>query len=237
VRTYTATVIERRELTHDVRELDLRLDDPPSMSFLAGQFVSFEIPQPGRRFGLTRPYSIASPPQRNDAITLLFNLVPNGPGSSYLDALRPGDSTSFRGPAGTFVIRYDDGATHLLFVATGTGIAPFKSMIYDWLSEPRESRATLVWGLRAERDLYYCRELNDLAREHPRFRWIVTLSRPSPSWNGRVGRVQPVVEELVKTTDGLAAYLCGNSAMIRDVSDTIKRIGRCPVYREQWYRD
>ena len=237
LQTYSSTVLRRDELTADVRQIELRLDDPPEMAFAAGQFVSFEIAQPGRRFPLTRPYSIVSAPDQRSSIVLLFNLVPGGPGSSFLDGLRGGDRVRFKGPAGTFVLRNDDGARDLLFVATGTGIAPLWSMLHARLAQSAPGRVILVWGLRREEDRYYVDELERLARSHSEFTGIVTLSRPSERWKGARGRVLRPIEQIVTTTEGLAVYVCGGSAMIRDVRTAVAQIGRCPVYWEQYYRD
>ncbi len=236
MQTFQATVVRRRDLTHDVREIELRLDEPSDIEFTAGQFVSFQIPIPERPHPLTRPYSIASPPSLRSAVTLLFNRVPGGPGSSFLYALAPGDVIQFRGPAGTFTLR-DVPERDLLFVATGTGIAPLRSMLLARLQEPSGGRILLVWGLRSERDLYYQDELRALADQHQRFSFVTTLSQPSDRWTGEVGRVPRIVEERLPSVEGLSVYLCGNSGMIRDVTDIIRQRGLCAIHREQYYRD
>ena len=130
--TFTAEVSCIQNLTHDVREIELRLLEPAGITFKPGQFVSFEVPKEGQPRPLTRPYSIASPPGERERILLVLNLVQGGPGSSYLFGLRVGARTSFKGPAGAFYLR-DDGGRDLLFVATGTGIAPIRSVnkIYE----------------------------------------------------------------------------------------------------------
>lgn len=234
--TFRGRVVHCRDLTHDVREIELRLEEPSAMLFTAGQFVSFHVPVPLRRHPLTRPYSIASPPSACSTITLLFNLVPDGPGSSFLYALAIGDAVQFRGPAGTFAL-HDPPDRDLLLVATGTGIAPLRSILIARLEEPSESRILLVWGLRSERDLYYQDELHALAAQYRRFSFVTTLSQPTDAWIGETGRVQRIVEERVTTTDGLSVYLCGNGSMISDVTDIIRRKGLCPIRREQYYRD
>ena len=76
IETFTAQVESIKNLTHDVRQLDLQLIEPKTITFKPGQFVSFEVPHPQTGHVVTRPYSIASQPSRSDAITLLLNLVP-----------------------------------------------------------------------------------------------------------------------------------------------------------------
>lgn len=230
----TARVGRVVDLTHDVRQIDLDLIDPPSIEFTAGQFVSFSVEKEGLPFPLTRPYSIASSPTRAGTIELLLNLVPGGPGSTYLFSLRPGDQVQCSGPAGTFVLRdYPD--RRLLFVATGTGIAPMRSMIRARLPSP--TPVVLLWGLRSERDLYYQEEFAALAAQHPEFTFATTLSQPSGAWTGETGRVQHLVDRHLATVDDLAVYVCGNSGMIASVVALIKARGVCPIHREQYYKD
>jgi ferredoxin-NADP reductase len=102
--SYTAHVIRVEALTHDVRAIELALRDPKDILFKAGQFVSFEVPHPRTGRLVTRPYSIASSPGRSNVITLLLNLVPGGPGSTYLFGLKEGDETHLKGPAGHFYL-------------------------------------------------------------------------------------------------------------------------------------
>jgi NAD(P)H-flavin reductase len=236
LQTFRASVARRRDLTHDVREIHLRLREPAEIDFAAGQFVSFQIEAPGFPYHLTRAYSIASPPSEASSITLLFNVVPGGPGSSFLDALEPGDAVQFTGPAGTFIPREPPGRD-LLLVATGTGIAPLRSMLLARLAQPGTGRILLIWGLRSERDLYYQDELGALAAEHRRFSFVTTLSQPSGEWTGETGRVQGIVDEQVTSAEGLSVYLCGNSGMIAAVTEIIRRKRVCPIHREQYYRD
>src|SRR6185437_455311 len=122
--SFQARVSQVRDLTHDVRELELTLCAPKEIIFKAGQFISFDVPKEGYPYPATRPYSIASPPLISDRVLLLFNLVPGGPGSTYLFSLREGNTVSFKGPAGSFYLR-EDPSKRVLLVATGTGIAPF----------------------------------------------------------------------------------------------------------------
>jgi NAD(P)H-flavin reductase len=234
MQSLTARVSRIRSLTHDVRELELTLLEPAAIQFAPGQFVSFDIEQQGQ-LPVTRAYSIASPPGRPHAIDLLLNRVPGGIGSEYLFALRAGDTTRFKGPVGSFTLR--DGTRDLLFVATGTGIAPFRSMLWS-LAEGRSPRmVALLWGLRQERDLYYQDELQRLSSQLPRFSYTTTLSQPTGDWRGAVGRVSPLVEARVDRVANLEVFLCGNGAMIRDVREILRKKGLCPIHTEEYYDD
>jgi NAD(P)H-flavin reductase len=230
---FIATVAAVRDLTHDVRQIDIALIDPPHIHFVAGQFVSFEVERPGFQTPATRPYSIASPPQQTDHIELVLNRVAEGPGSTYLFGLSEGQRTSFKGPAGSFTLR--DSARDVLFVATGTGIAPIRSMLWSLAARRSTRHVRLFWGLRSERDLYYQDELAALEQQMPDFSATITLSQPAGSWDGAVGRVSPLVSNAITSTANLEVYLCGNGGMIRDVRDIVRRKGLCPIYTEQYY--
>ncbi|MBX3328917.1 MAG: hypothetical protein KF722_00835 [Nitrospira sp.] len=229
-----AKVSRIRNLTHDVRELELTLYEPEGISFKAGQFISFDISKEGYPYPVTRPYSIASPSSISDRVLLLFNLVPGGPGSTYLFSLREGDPVRFKGPTGSFTLR-EDPTKRMLFVATGTGIAPFRSMILSQLERDGTQPLILFWGVRSERDLYYQDEFKDLADRYPQFSFVMTLSQPGPEWIGVRGRVSSLVQERVASVQDLAVYLCGNGNMIKDVTASIQRKGLCPIYREKYY--
>ncbi len=231
---FQAQVESIRDLTHDVREIELRLKEPPAIAFKAGQFVSFEVGRDALNRTIVRPYSIASQPSQRERVLLLLNLVPGGPGSTYLFSLRVGDETQFKGPTGAFYLR-DDPARDILFVATATGIAPLRSMLYALSERGFPRPVTLYWGLRSQRDLYYKDELEALASAHPNFSFITTLSRPEDGWTGERGRVTPLVEARIASVQNLAVYLCGNEGMIKDVTAVLQKKGLCPIYREKYY--
>lgn len=232
--TFTAEVSRIRALTHDVREIELTLLDPAGIDFLPGQFVSFEIERHGSRMPATRAYSIASSATRRDAVEIVLNRVEGGPGSEYLFGLQEGDRTSFKGPAGTFILR--DGPRDLLFVATGTGIAPIRSMLRSLAASASPRTITLFWGLRSQPDLYYQDELRCLRERLPHFSFVTTLSQPTNQWDGSRGYVTSLVERHVTNVANLEVFLCGNGGMIRDVRDVLRSRGLCPIRVEQYYR-
>jgi NAD(P)H-flavin reductase len=231
---FQSTVSRVRDLTHNVRELELTLCEPEEIVFKAGQFISFDVPKEGHPYPIIRPYSIASPPSISNRVLLLFNLVSGGPGSSYLYGLREGDPVTFKGPAGSFYLR-EDPTKRIVLIATGTGIAPFRSMLLTQLERNNARSITLLWGLRYEHDLYYQDEFRALEACHPQFSFVTTLSRPGPTWSGIKGRVSDLIHERVTSVQDLAVYLCGNGDMIKEVTATIQAKGLCPIYREKYY--
>ena len=115
LQTYAASVTRITDLTDDVREIELSLLNPPVIGFKPGQFISFEVPKKGFPLAAVRPYSIVSPPSQRDRLTVVLNLVPGGPGSTFLFSLREGDQTTFKGPAGSFYLKDDATRDFLLF--------------------------------------------------------------------------------------------------------------------------
>jgi CDP-4-dehydro-6-deoxyglucose reductase, E3 len=233
--SFQATVDRVRDLTHDVRELGLRLREPKDIQFKAGQFISFNLTPPGGERLMIRPYSIASPPNESDRITLVFNRVQGGRGSTYLFNLREGDVVAFEGPQGSFYLR--ERMRNVLFVATGTGIAPIRSMLLDLADNGYAGTATLYWGLRSQRDVYYQQEFEALAARYPHVSFAIALSRPEAGWQDYAGRVTGLVDARVTSVKNLDVFLCGNHAMIRDVTQIIQAKGLCPIYREIYYDD
>ncbi len=213
-----AKVISIKELTHDVKEIALQLINPPKISFKAGQYIAIEVTEmrEGKARQNNRPYSIVSPPEEDRVIRVCVNLVAGGPGSTTLHRLRIGEELSFLHPFGYFTIK-SEATSSLLFVATGTGIAPIRSMIEHLLHQGIERPMTLFWGLRSERDLYYQEDFEALSQKYPFLKIITSLSQPTSNWQGDKGRVTEQLSRKKITVENLEAYLCGNMAMIREV--------------------
>ena len=237
--SYTADLEKVEQRTHDVKTLHFRMVDPPRVAFIAGQFISIEITEvkDGRRRTNNRAYSIASAPEEIGQIDLCVNWVRGGPGSSYLHGLRPGDRMSFLPPMGDFTVKPAGHA--LIFVATGTGIAPVRSMIRNRLAvgDPRPMR--LLWGLRSEEDLYYQEEFSELSKRHPRFQSVTTLSKPSTAWTGARGRVTTLLPQYVKAVSDAQVYLCGGGAMIRDARALLQAAGlpKTAIHYEKFFNE
>jgi NAD(P)H-flavin reductase len=233
--TFTARVTGNEDVAHDVRHITLDLLDPPQIQFDPGQFVSFQIQRPGAPRSLTRAYSIASPPYCRSRVELLVDRVEGHGGSRYLFGLERHQRTTFQGPVGSFTLH--PGTRDLLFVATGTGIAPIRSMLWSLVATTPLRRVRLFWGVRSERDLYLQEELQHLGTLLPYLSQVVTLSQPSAAWPGAVGHVGPLVEAAVGDVTALEAFLCGNAAMIADVAAVLRAKGICPIHSERYYDD
>ena len=231
-------VISIKQLTHDVKEIALQLIHPPEISFQAGQYIAIEVTEihDGKARQNNRPYSIISPPEEDRVIKLCVNLVAGGPGSTTLHNLRLGDEISFLHPFGYFTINVEADSS-LLFVATGTGIAPIRAMIEHLLHQGIKRPIRLYWGLRSERDLYHQEEFSALSQKFPFFKIITSLSQPSSDWPGDKGRVTERLPKEKINIENLEAYLCGNMTMIREVRTMLldKGMTKKAIHFEKFY--
>lgn len=211
-----------RELAPGVRHFEFSVPDVERLDFQAGQFVSFSHDIGGK--SITRAYSIASAPAGDNRFSLCLNLVPDGHFSPYLFAMEPGGRVAMQGPLGTFTLR--DPGQDMVWVATGTGIAPFRGMLDSWrnLPEPR-GRVTLVFGVRYENHLLYRAEFEEAAAALPGFEFHPTLSRPGEDWRGRAGHVQRHVLEALGERRDVHVYICGLRLMVDDLRAQLKALG------------
>lgn len=215
-----ATLIGVREIAPDVRHFVFEASEVGNLDFTPGQFVSLNRTIDGKE--ITRPYSIASKPDGN-RFDLCLNLVKEGHLSPWLFTLEPGAEIEATPPLGYFVIRNPQ--RDAVFVATGTGIAPMRSMLEAWLERDDPRQLTLLFGVRYERTILYREEFEELAAKHPNFRFWPTLSRPEPSWSGRTGHVQQHLTEAIGERRDLDVYICGLKAMVDDVRIILKGMG------------
>lgn len=214
-----ARLIEVHEIGPKTRHFEFEALDWKA-AFVPGQFLS--VTATIGEDDITRAYSIVSPPDGN-RFALCANLVQDGYLSPFLFSLSAGGEIDFKGPYGAFVLRRP--ASNSIFVATGTGIAPFRSMLLTHLSANPDRRFTLIFGVRHEHGLLYHDELNALAETHPNFDYQPTLTRPPDHWTGRVGRVQqPTIEALGDRRD-VDVYICGLREMVDDVRLKLKELG------------
>ena len=215
-----ARVVEFHDIAPEVRHFTLEVADVEQLPFKPGQFVSLKETLNGKK--ITRAYSIASEPDGN-RFELCLNLVHEGVLTPHLFALNPGDSIEISAPLGFFVVR--DPAKDALFIATGTGIAPFRSMAPGYLSHPDARQLTLLFGIRHEHTIYYRDDFEALTRKHSNFRFWPTLSRPEAAWSGRTGHVQAHISEALGGRTDLDVYICGLKAMVDDVRGMLKELG------------
>jgi ferredoxin-NADP reductase len=232
--TYAARCGANVLITPRVQEARIELVDPPRFVYKAGQFITVPVADQ-----VLRSYSICSPPDDPGSLVVAVDVQPGGPGSQFFARLKAGDELKFQGPYGAFVVR-DDALPHLLFVGTGTGIAPLRSMILDLEAHGHGHRKmTLFFGVRYADDLMYHGEFLALAEKYPEtFTYYPSLSKPEGSdWPGHTGRVTATVPMLLQSTQDMTAYLCGSKEMLKEVTEILTGLGmdKKQIKREQFW--
>ncbi len=227
-----------RPLSPSVRELAFERTDG-DVAFEPGQWLNLVLPLEDGSDD-RRAYSIASPPGAAPRFEVAVTRVENGPFSSRLHDLPRGAELRAEGPQGFFTRPRDAGHASL-FVATGTGLAPFRSMLCSALESGATEPLWLLFGVRGEEDVLYRDELARLPIEHDNVRVVVTLSRPSASWTGARGYVQDHVArllgELAVAGHEPHLYICGLERMVKAVRDVARRelgLPRARVHSERY---
>ncbi len=220
-RKYRAVLRGARMLTETTRHLEWEVVEGGPFDFIAGQFVSMTLTRDSNEH--TRAYSIASAPRPDARFDLCLNRVPGGLFSNYLCDLAPGATIDFTGPHGFFVVRRPV-ERNLVFIATGTGIAPMRGMLADLFAPGAEleREVWLLFGVRHPETILYREEFDQFAALHRRFHFVPTLSRAPADWPGERGHVQPLLRKLFAGHRDLDAYICGLKEMVDDVRRILK---------------
>lgn len=234
--TFQSKVTEKLLLGGSFQYIHLELISPNKIEFQAGQYIIITI---DKEKGIRRDYSIASAPSMSHAIDIVADVKPEGEGSKYLSHLAVGDTVEFAGPFGCFVISPENSYKEILFVATGSGISPIRSMIDNELVYKRnQKQMRLWWGMRYEDDCYWIQDFDELEEEHPNFEWDLVLSKPPEDWPLHSGYVTKYVLDYIQNrvkgqglgdkgqaNSDLCVYLCGSRQMILDLSTELTKSG------------
>ncbi len=223
-------------LSEQTRHLEFEVVDRPKFGFVAGQWMSLKASKPDGE-EMTRAYSIASPPSESNQFALCLNRVQDGFMSNFLCDLQVGQELAAQGPFGNFILRPPMRDT--VFIATGTGIAPFRSMLQWLLADAHRHEGKKLWlifGVRTGQDLYYDDEFRRLAAEHANFAYMPTLSRGGPEWKGLRGYVQDHVPGIVNGRSDMHAYICGLDKMVSANRSLLKELGwdRKSIFYEKY---
>jgi ferredoxin-NADP reductase len=221
--TLTARLVRSTSLSDFTKHLEFEVEGAPKFGFVPGQWLSLKQTKPNGE-ELTRAYSIASPPD-GKRFALCLNRVPDGFMSNYLCDLEVGAEIAGQGPFGNFILRPPLRDT--VFIATGTGIAPYRSML-QWLfadpSRHQDKQFWLLFGSRTEKDIYYHDEFSRLVDQHKHLHYLPTLSRGDASWKGLRGYVQEHVAEIVNGRTDMHAYICGLDKMVTANRELLKSL-------------
>jgi len=220
----TGIVKRIEQATHNTRRYFVELPDTPSFVFKPGQFVTLDLPIHEQRNRRWRSYSIASMPDGSNVFELLIVHLEGGLASRYMfDEIKEGSPLTLRGPLGMFVLP-EHLEKDLYLICTGTGIAPFRSMLQEiHHRQLPHKNIYLIFGTRTEPDLLYRDEMIALEKVIPGFTYHPTLSREN--WDGDTGYVHKIYEALCNDKHPAVFMLCGWRAMIDEAKDRLLKLG------------
>lgn len=218
VKTLPCRIDTVTHLADNVVEVILRVPPASKLHYLPGQYL--DVIGEG---GLRRSYSIANAPRADGKLELQIREVENGAMSRFwFGNAKANDLLRLEGPLGTFCLRDKDAST-LVFLATGTGIAPVKAILEQLASEPSLAmgkKIFIYWGGRTPTDIYWAPQVEALDAT-----FVPVLSQAAAGWQGRTGYVQSaLIADGIDLTRAVV-YACGSESMIHSAREALTIAG------------
>lgn len=244
---YNAALVERIDINPRLVILRVRPDN--DFSFTAGQYATLALMPDAPRLAdadvldrpadapdklIKRAYSISSGSRVRDFVEFYVALVSSGELTPRLFALKPGDRLFMGENAkGLFTLDRVPADKNVLMLATGTGLAPYVSMLRTHLIERPDRRIAVLHGASHSWDLGYRADLEEMAAHYGNLAYLPVVSRPGPGWNGWTGRLpgwldSPELSQaagLTLTPETTHAMLCGNPGMIEEARTRLEAKG------------
>jgi glycine betaine catabolism B len=221
----TGKVIRITDETYNTKRYWIQVPELERFDFIAGQFVTLDLPIHEKKNKRWRSYSIASWPDGSNIFELVIVLDEKGAGTPYLfNNVFVGSELLFRGPQGVFVLQ-EPIEKDIFMICTGTGIAPFRSMVH-YIKDHNVPHQDihLIFGCRTKDTLLYYNEMKELEGSLQGFHYIPTLSREQ--WDGQSGYVHAIYELICKERKPAASFfLCGWRGMIDEAKKRILDMG------------
>lgn len=192
------------------------------LTFQPGQYIKVKVGEEK-----LNAYSIAGY-QEPTRFSLLVDIIPGGLGAKFFESLKVGEMISYLGPAGTFILKTDDGAKQLLFLATGCGISPLKPQIEAALKEHHlKMPITLYFSFRTSQDVIFEEYFKELTERFPNFNIKITVD---PVF------LTDLLQKDFSDMGDFAAYLSGSKVMVEEATKILLEKG-CPksrIYTENY---
>ena len=193
----------------DVMVLYLKLPASERLQFLAGQYIDILT-----KDGETRSFSLANAPHHDEFLQLHVRNIPGGAFTQHIfTTMKERDILRFKGPLGTFFLR-EDSAKPILFVASGTGFAPIKSIIEHVLHIGIKRPMHFYWGGRKLTDLYMMDQAIEWEKHGIKFTPVLSEALPTDEWQGKTGFVHQAVMSDYSDLSGYQVYACGSPLMV-----------------------
>ncbi len=217
IRTMPSRVQKLERVAPDVMIIYLKLPANERLQFLPGQYIDILL-----KDGKRRSFSLANAPHDDEFLQIHARNYAGGVFSEHVFLhMKEKDILRFEGPLGSFILHENDADLPIIFLASGTGFAPIKSMLehifYTENTQGRLRKMTLYWGVRTKADLYLEDLAREWARQHHNFTFIPVLSDalPTDNWTGRTGLVHQAVLEDYESLVGYHVYACGSPLMVK----------------------
>lgn len=220
IRTVPARIVSIERVAPDIVTVVLRTPPATPLHFLPGQYVDVLAA------GVRRSYSLANAPRADGLLEFIVKRYPGGVLSEYwFERAQANDLIRIEGPFGTFFLR-DEGPRDIVFLATGTGIAPVKALLEELAADPGRAdrhRLSVFWGNReAENFVWDPVALGlDVGFHH-------LLSGPDGTWAGKRGYVQDAAINAGIDPEDTVVYACGSNAMIASARAALLALGLAP---------
>ena len=232
IRKLPARVAKLERAADDVMVISLNLPANEKLQFVAGQYLDIL-----QRDGSRRSFSMGHSPQEEKGVELHVRLVAGGSFTQHVfTAMKERDILRFEAPLGTFFLR-EESPKPIVFVASGTGFAPIKSILIDAFAKDITRPMVLYWGGRRPKDLYMNALCEQWATEHANFKYVPVISDalPEDNWSGRSGFVHRAVMADFPDLSGHQVYACGVPIMV----DSAKKdfIAQCKLPEDEFYCD
>jgi len=228
-----AKVIKILDETASTKRFWLEPIDDGACEFIPGQFITLDLPIHETRQKRWRSYSIANPPREDGLLELCIVKLDGGLGTSYLfEEVEVGSILKYKNPAGVFTLRHPI-ERDLVLICTGTGVAPFRSMIkHIYAQKIPHQNIHLIFGTRKKNDILYLAEFETLAQQEVSFTYSVSLSREelesstdSPvQWHK--GYVHPIyISQYNEIREDIQFLICGWQNMVDEAETKLKEMG------------
>jgi len=224
-----AVVTKIVQETPTTKRFFMALKSGQVFDFTPGQFVTLDLPIHEQKNKRWRSYSIASAPSNNNEFELVIVYLEGGLGTTYLfNEVEVGTTLLMRGPQGVFVLPKAI-TTDLYFICTGTGVAPFRSMILDiHQKKTPHQQMHLLFGCRQYTDALYGSEFKAFASSEPQFFYHPSFSRETALREGaHLGYVHETYKRLLASGASKEAhfYICGWKNMVDEARTTLADLG------------
>lgn len=220
IRTVPARIVSIERLAPDIVRVTLKTPPTSPLRFLPGQYVDV-IAQ-----GVRRSYSLANAPRADNQLELIVKRYPGGVLSEYwFERAVANDLLRIEGPLGTFFLR-EEPPRDIVFLATGTGIAPVKALLEELAADPARAarhRISVFWGNRETES--FCWDPVDLGLD---VGFHHLLSGSNANWSGKRGYVQEAAIRHGIDPDDTVVYACGSNAMIESARKAMLALGLPP---------